>query len=217
MHIDKQTSLADKQVTEVVNKKWGEIPADNFGYGSDEERRNKRGLEDWELVEKIPESQKGVPKWFIAVIAAVLLVAIGLSFPFWGDRPGYERNWIDWGFGAALLYLFVFGAFVYFMVNKYSPSVDGIKEDVDPAKVSNQTQKKICLTSDTARIVMSVSQEKTKNAYGVVLAVRRLNQRLNWLTKSPPNSLLYFKTRLTFTSWHTWAFCSRQSMIEKRF
>ena len=141
MHIDKQTSLADKQVTEVVNKKWGEIPADNFGYGSDEERRNKRGLEDWELVEKIPESQKGVPKWFIAVIAAVLLVAIGLSFPFWGDRPGYERNWIDWGFGAALLYLFVFGAFVYFMVNKYSPSVDGIKEDVDPAKVSNQTQK----------------------------------------------------------------------------
>jgi hypothetical protein len=115
---------------EVKDKKWGEIPNDNFGYASDEERRQKRGLEDWELVEKIPQSQKGVPKWFLAVIAAVLLVAIGLSFPFWGDRPGYEREWIDWGFGAALLYLLVFGAFVYFMVNKYSPSVDGT-EDMD--------------------------------------------------------------------------------------
>jgi len=109
----------------VEDKQWGEIPQDNFGYASDEERREKRGLEDWELVEKIPQSQKGVPKWFLAVIAAVLLVAIGLSFPFWGDRPGYEREWINWGFGAALLYLLVFGAFVYFMVNKYSSSVDG--------------------------------------------------------------------------------------------
>ena len=109
-------------------KKWGEIPDDNFGYGSDEERRQKRGLEDWELVEKIPKSQKGVPKWFIAVIVAVLLVAIGLSFPFWGDRPGYEREWIDWGFGAAILYLLVFGGFVYIMVNVYSPSVDGTED-----------------------------------------------------------------------------------------
>ena len=120
----------EPSLKEVKDKKWGEIPNDNFGYASDEERRQKRGLEDWELVEKIPQSQKGVPKWFLAVIAAVLLVAIGLSFPFWGDRPGYEREWINWGFGAALLYLLVFGAFVYFMVNKYSPSVDGT-EDMD--------------------------------------------------------------------------------------
>lgn len=120
----------NSDLKEVEDKKWGEIPDDNFGYASDEERRQKRGLEDWELVEKIPQSQKGVPKWFLAVIGAVLLVAIGLSFPFWGDRPGYERDWINWGFGAALLYLLVFGAFVYFMVNKYSPSVDG-SEDMD--------------------------------------------------------------------------------------
>lgn len=118
------------ELTDVKQEKWGEIPEDNFGYQSDEERRNKRGLEDWELVEKIPQSQKGVPKWFLAVIAAVLLIAIGLSFPFWGDRPGYERAWIDWGFGAAIIYLLVFGGFVYLMVNKYSPSVDGT-EDMD--------------------------------------------------------------------------------------
>ncbi len=116
------------QLQELKEKKWGEIPDDNFGYESDEERRQKRGLEDWELVEKIPQSQKGVPKWFVAVIIAVLLVAIGLSFPFWGDRPGYEREWIDWGFGAAILYLLIFGGFVYVMVNVYSPSVDGSED-----------------------------------------------------------------------------------------
>jgi len=130
---EKQQSpkLTNPELTKVQKEKWGEIPADNFGYTSDEERRSKRGLEDWELVEKIPQSQKSVPKWFLAVIAAVLLVAIGLSFPFWGDRPGYERAWIDWGFGAAILYLLVFGGFVYFMVNKYSPNVDGSEEQLD--------------------------------------------------------------------------------------
>jgi hypothetical protein len=127
-------------LSEVKQDKWGEVPEDNFGYSSDEERRAKRGLEDWELLESVPRSQKGVPKWFVAVIVAVLLVAIGLSFPFWGDRPGYERDWINWGFGAALLYLAVFGAFVYFMVNKYSPSVDGI-EDAEP-KQQEQAQQK---------------------------------------------------------------------------
>lgn len=141
------------ELQELKDKKWGEIPEDNFGYASDEERRQKRGLEDWELVEKIPQSQKGVPKWFIAVIVAVLLVAIGLSFPFWGDRPGYEREWIDWGFGAAILYLLVFGGFVYIMVNVYSPSVDG-SEDMDLPDRSVNTGK-----DDSS----SKSEETTKN------------------------------------------------------
>lgn len=113
--------------------KWGELPADNFGYASDEERRAKRGLEDWELVEKIPDSQKPVPRWFFGIIVAVMLVAVGLSFPFWGDRPGYEREWINWGFGAALLYIVVFGTFVYFMVNFYGSKVAG-RLDTDQKK-----------------------------------------------------------------------------------
>lgn len=121
-------SQSQKPVESIKEKKWGEIPQDNFGYASDEERRAKRGLEDWELVEKIPQSQKGVPKWFLAVVVAVMLVAIGLSFPFWGDRPGYEREWVDWGFAAAILYIVVFGGFVYLMVNHYSPNVDGMDD-----------------------------------------------------------------------------------------
>lgn len=122
---DDKANESTRPLGEVEKGAWGEIPEDNFGYSSDEERRAKRGLEDWELVEKIPESQEGVPRWFLGVIVAVLLVAIGLSFPFWGDRPGHEREWINWGFGAALLYLAVFGPFVYFMVNFYGSEAAG--------------------------------------------------------------------------------------------
>ena len=145
-----QREQSEKKLSEVNHEQWGELPNDNFGYASDEERRSKRGLEDWELVEKIPQSQKGVPKWFLAVIAAVLLVAIGLSFPFWGDRPGYERAWIDWGFGAAILYLLVFGGFVYLMVNKYSPSVDGA-EDMEVKDIAQSVEKKNDSTQNNSK------------------------------------------------------------------
>jgi hypothetical protein len=122
-----------------VNSEWGKSPKDHFGYTSDEERLSKRGLEDWELVNTIPESQRKVPVWFIAVVVVVLLVAIGLSFPFWGNRPGYERDWINWGFGAAILYISVAGAFVYFMVNLYGTHLGG---KLDSDKTSEGGDKK---------------------------------------------------------------------------
>jgi hypothetical protein len=62
-----------------ADSQWGKTDAQHFGYESDEDRKAKRGLEDWELVEKIPDSQKPVPYWFFAVVVVVLLVAIGLS------------------------------------------------------------------------------------------------------------------------------------------
>lgn len=116
---------------------WGELRADNFGYASDKERLEKRGMEDWELVEKVPESQRGVPYWFMAVVVIVLLVGVGLSFPFWGLRPGVSVNWVDWvkdpGFLGSLVYVTAAGFFVYYMVNMYSSSVDG-KLDADKEK-----------------------------------------------------------------------------------
>jgi hypothetical protein len=130
-----------KPVGDVEQTEWGEIPEDNFGYASDEERRAKRGLEDWELVEKIPESQQGVPRWFLGIVVVVLLIAIGLSFPFWGNRPGYDRDWINWGFGAAILYISVFGFFVYFMVNFYGSKMAG-RLDSDKLKDDEQKDQK---------------------------------------------------------------------------
>jgi hypothetical protein len=109
----------------VAPTQWGQPDENHFGYASDEERRAKRGLEDWELVETIPESQRGVPFWFVGIIITVLLVAIGLSFPFWGNRPGVERDWFDWGFVAALFYIAAASALVYFMVNLYGSTTGG--------------------------------------------------------------------------------------------
>ena len=120
-------------VTGVEESHWGEQADDHFGYASDEERRAKRGMEDWELVEKIPESQKGIPYWFAGVVVAVLLVAVGLSFPFWGSRPGVEREWVDWGFVAAIFYVAAGCALVYFMVQLYG-SASGGKLDSDKDK-----------------------------------------------------------------------------------
>lgn len=116
-----------------VESHWGETPQDNFGYASDEERRNKRGLEDWELVETIPESQKGIPFWFVGIIITVLLVAIGLSFPFWGNRPGVHPDWFNWGFIAAIFYIAAASAMIYFMVHLYG-STSGGKLDSDKSK-----------------------------------------------------------------------------------
>lgn len=114
-----------QDLSNVDAPRWGEMPDDHFGYASDEERMAKRGLEDWELVETIPESQKNIPYWFIGVTVAVLLVAVGLSFPFWGLRPGDERPWVDWGFIIAIFYVAAGSAFVRFMVNLYGSSIGG--------------------------------------------------------------------------------------------
>ncbi|MGA2190837.1 MAG: hypothetical protein ABSH33_20145 [Steroidobacteraceae bacterium] len=108
-----------------VESQWGKVDAGHFGYESDEDRKSKRGLEDWELVEKIPESQRAVPYWFFAVVAVVLLVGIGLSFPFWGLRPGDHRPWLDWGYLVALVYIAVAGTFVWYMVRLYGSSRGG--------------------------------------------------------------------------------------------
>lgn len=116
-----------------VESLWGEVDKEHFGYASEEDRKSKRGLEDWELVEKIPLSQKPVPYWFFAVVAVVVLVGVGLAFPFWGGRKGVERNWVDWGFAIALAYIAGAGYFVHKMVQMYGSDKIG-RLDTDPLK-----------------------------------------------------------------------------------
>jgi hypothetical protein len=153
MSSDRSKQEADKgkqaQELKPVESKWGEVAEDHFGYASEEERLAKRGLEDWELVDRISQSQRGVPVWFVAVIIMVLLVAIGLSFPFWGDRPGYEREWVNWGFGAAIVYLLIFGSFVYFMVNLYGSRWAG-RLDSDPDSGKREQDKATAEKKDSS-------------------------------------------------------------------
>jgi hypothetical protein len=134
-------------LTQEVNL-WGEHRKDNFGYASNEERLEKRGMEDWELVENIPESQGKVPVWFMAVVVCVLMVGVGLSFPFWGLRPGVTVNWVDWvtdpGFLGSLVYVTVAIIFIYFMVTRSGGSNKKVQDsEKDISAATTQTEKEI--------------------------------------------------------------------------
>lgn len=97
--------------------KWGEEASDNFGYENKQERLDKRGLEDWEMVQTMNESTVSIPYWFIAIFFVLLIVAVGLTFPFWGNRPGYERDWFDWGIPAGVLWVVVMSFVIYYIVD----------------------------------------------------------------------------------------------------
>ncbi len=72
---------------EPVGHSWGSHPEDQFGYTTEEERRKKRGLEDWEMVERMSEPQPGIFAWvrtvagsIIAGILVFVLTAYGIYF-----------------------------------------------------------------------------------------------------------------------------------------
>lgn len=81
----------------------------------------KKGMTDEEIIASGVglESRNRVPKWFWAIIVVVVLVAYGLTVPFWGDRVDSPRPWFTWGHVAALAYILIFGGFVYFMTMMY--------------------------------------------------------------------------------------------------
>ena len=140
---DNKRKPLSKDKLNAIDSKWGETPEDHFGYASDEERRATRGMEDWELLESIPDSQKPIPKWFFGVIITVLLLSVGLSFPYWGDRVGYERDWLDWGYAVAFVYLGVASTFVYYMVKMYGSKVGGrLDEDKTEEESKNDEAEK---------------------------------------------------------------------------
>jgi len=93
------------------------------GDGQSDPRKKiqKQGMTDEEIIASGVglESKDRVPKWFWAIIVVVILVAYGLTVPFWGDRVGSPRPWFTWGHVGALAYILVFGGFVYFMTMMY--------------------------------------------------------------------------------------------------
>lgn len=122
----------------VDDTKWGKIE-DEFGYKSEEERHTKRGLEDWEMVSHMGDSEQSIPYWFIAIFIVLLLVAIGLTFPFWGNREGYERAWFDWGIPAGAAWVIVMSGLIYYMVD-YRHVLRKKKEEAEKAKQLEENQ-----------------------------------------------------------------------------
>jgi hypothetical protein len=107
-----------KAVAPVDEIQWGETRDDHLGYSSEKDRVTKRGLEDWEMVEKIADdSDHKIPYWFFGLFFVLIVVATGLTFPFWGVRPGFERPWFDWGIPAGIAWVVVMSALIYYMVD----------------------------------------------------------------------------------------------------
>ena len=68
-HKTKKTALDQ---LDSVKSEWGAPPDDNFGYTSEKERREMRGLEDWEMVNDMSNPQPGIFPWLHTVIGAVI-------------------------------------------------------------------------------------------------------------------------------------------------
>src|SRR3569833_2643732 len=68
---------------------WGQVRNDHYGYDDEAERTTKRGLEDWELVEKMSDtSDHRIPYWFVAGGGGRRRGAAGRAGPGGGGRPG---------------------------------------------------------------------------------------------------------------------------------
>lgn len=139
---EKPTPARPKPVEKV---EWGVEPTDHLGYDSEEDRLNKRGLEDWELVEKMNEtSDHRIPYWFFAIFVVLLLVAVGLTLPFWGVRPGYERPWFDWGIPAGVAWVVFSSGLIYYIVDfrrRHEKKTDD-SADADQTKSAEEDKKR---------------------------------------------------------------------------
>jgi len=116
--------------------------ADNarlFGGGQSRPKKtspDKHGMSDAEIIASGAglEPSKRVPRWFIAIVVVMVLIAYGLTLPFWGDRVDAPRPWFTWGHVAAFAYIVVFGGFVYAMTMLYDPKDSDEGESGDDKK-----------------------------------------------------------------------------------
>jgi len=54
-----------------VKHEWGTLPDNNFGYRSGQQQRAHRGLEDWESLDRMSDSEPGLMGWPHTVVGAV--------------------------------------------------------------------------------------------------------------------------------------------------
>lgn len=81
-----------------VKDEWGAQPEDNFGYASEEERRANRGLEDWEMLDQMSDSQPGIFAWFHTVVGSVVAGIIVFAI------FAYAIYYFTYHYGSKLLY-----------------------------------------------------------------------------------------------------------------
>ena len=79
----------------VSNAVWERPPQDNYGYTSDDERRAKRGLEEWEMLGDHLPHEQGVNtrRWIHFTIWPALIITVVVYFLGVEIEPADEQQW----------------------------------------------------------------------------------------------------------------------------
>ncbi|OIO54028.1 MAG: hypothetical protein COX57_13480 [Alphaproteobacteria bacterium CG_4_10_14_0_2_um_filter_63_37] len=89
----------------------------------------QREMTDAELLASMDQepSGRGFPMWLVAIFLLLLVMAVGLDYPFWGQKTVVpegatgvvleQRSWFTWGKVGAIAYVTFFGALIWYMVH----------------------------------------------------------------------------------------------------
>jgi len=100
--------------------RWGALPQDNFGYKDTQERRAKRGLEDWEMIEdhvertSTPRSSK---RWMLYSMLGAAAVSVILLLYLINTSPREMNFWTSSHFSNSVF------VFIFFCVVVYTSGV----------------------------------------------------------------------------------------------
>jgi len=110
VHHRKEHSLSP-----VNNAAWEAPPADHFGYASEEERRTKRGLEEWEMVgDHLPhESLSGGRTWAKCTLIAATAITVTLYWYGVDIKPTDKEKWVIDRFREEIFAVIFFFIFLY--------------------------------------------------------------------------------------------------------
>ena len=95
-HSKQKQQVVTSPLPAVKNGQWGKLPADHFGYASHAQRRAKRGLEEWEMVnDHLCEHSGNINngRWtritlIVSTLATVLLYLYGVEI-----NPPHSQEW----------------------------------------------------------------------------------------------------------------------------
>lgn len=105
----------DKVLQPVKNAQWEIPPTEHYGYADDEERRAKRGLEDWEMVSNHTSNEidPSTIKWVRITLASATIITVALYLFGIKIKPANEDHWLIGAYREEIFSVIFFFIFLY--------------------------------------------------------------------------------------------------------
>jgi len=115
-HSKQKRSIANSNLSPVKNAQWEKLPSDHFGYMNDAQRRTKRGLEEWEMVNDHSSnhaSDFSNGRWtritlIVSTVAIVLLYIYGVEI-----NPPHTQEWFKGAYREEIFLAIFFCILLY--------------------------------------------------------------------------------------------------------